>query len=172
MTYNYEIIRSNRRTLALEITENAELLIRAPRRCSSAYIQAFVEKKQVWVETHMEKQLLRAQARPQASEEECLDLMKRAKSELPPLVEHYAVLMGLTPKGIKITSAKKRFGSCNSKNSLCFSYRLMQYPQAAIEYVVVHELAHISHKNHGADFYALVKSVLPDYKARDKLLKK
>jgi predicted metal-dependent hydrolase len=79
--------------------------------------------------------------------------------------------MGLRPAGVKITSAAKRFGSCSAKNSLCFSWRLMRYPEAAIDYVIVHELAHIRHKNHGRDFYTLIGAVLPDYRERKKLLK-
>jgi len=172
MTYDFEIIRSERRTLALEITENAKILVRAPRRCSKAYIQCFVENHTDWIDAHIEKQRLRAQNRPVLSDEDCKELTERAKNEIPPLVKYYAEVMGLAPASIKITKATKRFGSCSSKNALCFSYRLMRYPQSAIEYVVVHELAHLVHHNHGSEFYALIKSVLPDYKQRDKLLKK
>lgn len=172
MTYDFEIIRSERRTLALEITENAKILVRAPHRCPKAYIQSFVENHADWIESHMEKQLLRAQSRPVLSDEACEELIARAKKEIPPLVDFYADIMGLNPASVKITKASKRFGSCSSKNRLCFSYRLMQYPSSAIEYVVVHELAHLVHHNHGSDFYELIKSVMPDYKQRDKLLKK
>ncbi len=87
------------------------------------------------------------------------------------MVRHWAQEMGVTPTGLKITSARTRFGSCSGKNSLCFSLYLMEYPPEAIEAVVVHELAHIRHKNHGSDFYTLVRQYLPDYDARIKLLK-
>lgn len=66
---------------------------------------------------------------------------------------------------------EKRFGSCSASNRLCFAWRLMRYPEAAVDYVVVHELAHIRYKNHGPAFYRLIASVLPDYKERIKLLK-
>ena len=79
--------------------------------------------------------------------------------------------MGVKPTGIKITSAKKQIGSCSGKNSICYSWGLMQYAPEAIDYVVVHELAHIIHKNHGKDFYKLIEKYLPDYKKREKLLK-
>lgn len=172
MTYDYKIIRSERRTLALEITEKPEILVRAPRRCPTAYIHSFVESREDWIASHMEKQRLRAAERRVLSKEEIEELVTRAKKELPPLVAHYAEIMGLSPAGVKITKAAKRFGSCSSKNALCFSYRLMLYPQEAIEYVVVHELSHIVHHNHGSEFYALIKTVLPDYKTRSRLLKK
>ena len=172
MTYDFEIIRSERRTLALEITEDAKILVRAPRRCPKAYIQSFVQDHADWLDSHLEKQRLRAQNRVELSDEAREMLITRAKKEIPPLVDYYAGIMGLVPASVKITKATKRFGSCSSKNALCFSYRLMQYPQSAIEYVVVHELAHLVHHNHGRDFYELIKSVMPDYKKRDKLLKK
>ena len=92
--------------------------------------------------------------------------------EIPPKVRHYAAIMGLRPTGIRITSARTRFGSCSGKNSLCFSWRLMEYPEEAVDYVVVHELAHIVHKNHGPDFWALVGQHMPDYKRRRALLRK
>ena len=92
--------------------------------------------------------------------------------ELPPIVERYAVLMGVEPTGIRITSARKRFGSCSGKNSLCFSCLLMLYPMEAVECVVVHELAHIRHHNHSAAFYDFVLSVMPDYRSREALLRK
>ena len=79
--------------------------------------------------------------------------------------------MELVPAGIKITSARTRFGSCSAKNSICFSWRLMLYPPEAIDYVIVHELAHIRHHDHSPAFYALIEQYLPDWKARMKLLK-
>ena len=79
--------------------------------------------------------------------------------------------MGVTPTGLKVTSAQKRYGSCSGKNSLCFSCFLMRYPEEAIDLVVVHELCHIREKNHGPRFYALLEQHLPDYKERKKLLK-
>lgn len=95
-----------------------------------------------------------------------------AAAELPRRVEYYSEKMGLYPTSVKITSAATRFGSCSGKNSICFSYRLMLYPPEAVDYVVVHELAHIKEKNHSARFYALVERYMPDYREREKLLKK
>lgn len=172
MTYNYTIIRSDRRTLALEISDEALLVIRAPHRCPTTYIESFVEKHTDWIDSHIEKQRLCIEARLRLTKEDVAVLIYRAKSEIPPLVNHYGEIMGLHPTEISITKAQKRFGSCNVQNKLRFSYRLILYPQEAIEYVVVHELSHIVHKNHGKEFYALIKSVLPDYKKREALLKK
>ena len=78
--------------------------------------------------------------------------------------------MCVTPTGFRVTSARRRYGSCSGKNSLSFSCFLMRCPEPAIELVVVHELCHILEKNHGPGFYALLEKYLPDYKEWKKML--
>lgn len=168
----YTLLRSNRKTLAIEISREGKVLIRAPRRCSKGLIDQLVESRRDWIDKHLLLQMQRQAAHPEPDESQRLALIEKAKDYIPPRVEYYAQLMGLSPTGISITGAQKRFGSCSGKNRLCFSWRLMQYPDDAIDYVVVHELAHIVHKNHGKDFYGLIATVLPDWKARNDLLKR
>ena len=105
------------------------------------------------------------------SPEQIEALYRAAKQTIPPRVAYYAQRMGVTPTGIRITSAAKRFGSCSGKNSLCFSYRVMMYPPEVIDYVIVHELAHIRHHDHSTAFYSFVESILPDYRQREAILK-
>ena len=168
----YELIRSKRKSIAIEITRDCRLIVRAPSRCARAEIDRFVNSRRDWIESHMESQRLRAVAHPEPDEAERQRLIGLAKAILPPLVEKYAAIMGVAPARVTITGARTRFGSCSGKNALCFSWRLMQYPPEAVELVVVHELAHIVHKNHGPQFHALVASVLPDWRERNRLLKK
>lgn len=168
---DYTLIRSSRRTMALEITRDGRLLVRAPQRAPQAVIDRFVASHADWIAAHLEKQRQRAQAHPPLTEDEIAALRQKARDILPGRVAHYAEWMGVTPTGIKITGAKTRFGSCSAKNSLCFSLYLMAYPDTAVDYVVVHELAHIRHKNHSPAFYAEVARVMPDYRERRKLLK-
>ena len=80
-------------------------------------------------------------------------------------------IVGVQPAGITITAARTRFGSCSGKNRLSFSLYLMAYPPDAIEYVVVHELAHIRHHDHSPAFYREVETYLPDWKRRRDLLR-
>ena len=87
------------------------------------------------------------------------------------MLREYALVMGLEYNRISITGAKTRFGSCSSQKNICFSYRLMLYPEEAREYVIVHELAHLVEMNHSHRFYAIIERYMPDYKARRKLLK-
>ena len=169
---SYTLIRSKRRTLSLEVTRELNVLVRAPMLCSKAAIDRFVDKHEEWICIQTEKMRRRAEAHPEPTEEAKQEMIARAKQELPKRVAHYAAIMGVKPNGITITGASKRFGSCSGKNRLCFAWRLMDYPDEAIDYVVVHELAHILHKNHGREFYAQIESVLPDYKLRRKLLER
>ena len=89
---------------------------------------------------------------------------------LPGKVAYWSTRTGLVPTGVKITTARKRYGSCSGTNSLCFSCFLMNCPEEAVDLVVVHELCHIREKNHGPGFYALLSQYLPDYRERKKLL--
>ncbi len=93
-----------------------------------------------------------------------------AVSILPKKAEHFARLMGVGYSGVKINGARTRWGSCGGHNSLNFSFFLMTAPESAIDYVVIHELAHTVHHNHGPEFWSLVEKYCPDYKEQKKIL--
>ena len=168
--HEYELIRSSRRTIAIQIHEG-RVIVRAPMRQSRASIDEFVRANDAWIEKHLEKDRLHAAAHPEPDEEQMRMLIERAQAILPRRVEYYGRKMGLMPTALRITGARTRFGSCSSKGHICFSWRLMMYPPEAIDYVVVHELAHLRHMNHSRDFYREIERVLPDYREREKLLK-
>ena len=171
MTVEYTVIRSSRRTMALEITREAQVVVRAPRFASAAEIRRFVDAHRDWIGKHLSRRQAYLEAHPPLTDVEIEALRARAKAYLPDRVAHWAGRMGVTPAGLRITSARTRFGSCSGKNSLSFSLYLMQYPPEAIDYVVVHELAHIRHKNHSPAFYAEVARYLPDYRQRQAMLR-
>lgn len=168
---DYTVIRSRRRTLALEITRDARVVVRAPMRASQRDIERFVAAHRQWMDKHLSRRQAWLEDHPPLTEEEIAALRSRARAYLPGRVELWAGRMGVRPTGVKITSARTRFGSCSAKNSLCFSLYLMQYPAEAIDYVVVHELAHVRHKKHGPAFYAEVAKYMPDYRQRQALLR-
>ena len=168
----FELIRSRRKTLVLEITKDCRVLVRAPRTLSRERIDAFVAAHQDWIARHLERQRLRAAAAPPAPTPAEIEALKaRARAILPPLIAEWSEKMGVTPTGFRVTTARTRYGSCSGKNSLCFSCFLMNSPEDAIELVVVHELCHIRVKNHGPAFYALLEHYLPDYRARKQHLR-
>ncbi len=169
--YEAEIIRSKRRSVSIEISKDLRVIIRAPRSFPDSEIAKIVAKHDSWIRRAIGHRQLLNEKHPEPSPEEREALFELAEKILPPKIEYWSKATGLVPTGVKITSAEKRFGSCSPKNSLCFSYRLMQYPEAAIDYVVLHELAHIKHHNHSKDFYALIERYMPDYKRRERLLR-
>lgn len=168
MDIKFDIMRSDRRTVSLEITKDLRVLVRAPQRMKYEDIEAFVLKHRAWIDAHLD----RAKARElELEREDEAALRKKAARIIPGKVRYYSSVMGLEPTGVRITGARTRFGSCSPKNSLSFSCYLARYPDEAIDYVVVHELAHIREKNHGKNFYAIIESVMPDYKERIAMLK-
>ncbi len=173
MSTAYTLIRSNRKTLSLEIRPDETLVVRAPQTLSRARIDAFIASRAAWIQKHRERIRQRAYSpyRTPLTVEEITALYQKAEEILPGKVAYWAALMHVEPTGITITGAEKRFGSCSGKHRLSFSYRLMRYPEEAIDYVVVHELAHICHPNHAREFYALVALFLPDYQQREAILK-
>ena len=94
-----------------------------------------------------------------------------AKEIIPSIVEKYSQLMNLHPSSLKFRKNKSRWGSCSFSNNINLNIYLMKLPLEAIEYVVVHELAHIKNKNHSKNFWDLVEQFKPDYKTTEKILK-
>ena len=96
---------------------------------------------------------------------------KEARERLPMIVDRYADIMGLYPTKLSFRKAKRQWGSCSGKNAISLNYLMMKLPIETIEYIIVHELAHIKHKHHQESFWELVGSHMPDYKSRRKVLK-
>lgn len=168
---NYRIIYSSRKTLALEVTKDLEIIVRAPNRCSTRVIEEFVKAHEKWIEKAKARVESRKQNVISLTSEQEKKLKALAKEILPKKVQYYSKITGLTPTALHITSAKTRFGSCSGKNSISLSWRLMMYDEKAQDYVVLHELCHIKHHNHSDKFYTLIEKYMPDYKKRAELLK-
>lgn len=169
---DYTLIRSRRRTLAVEISRDCRVIVRAPLGTPQRVIDDFVVRRADWIEQHLQRRRDRNAAHPPLTQEQLDALRRQAREVIPGRVACWAKVMRLQPTGVKITAARTRFGSCSGKNSLCFSLYLMQYPPEAVDAVVVHELAHIRHKNHSPAFYREVERWLPDYRQRAALLKR
>jgi len=96
---------------------------------------------------------------------------EKAQDYIPYLVDKHSKRMNLYPTSIKYRKNKNTWGSCNYKNGLNFNILLCKFPLEVMEYVVIHELAHIKHKNHSKKFWDLVEKYCPDYKNRERTLK-
>jgi len=166
-----EIIRSNRKTVAIQISGNGEVIVRAPLRMPRAEIMKFVDSKADWIAKHQEAIRNRPQTTESVfSEAELQQLAAAAKEDMPRRVAKFASLVGVTYGRITIRTQKTRWGSCSGKGNLNFNCLLMLCPEDVRDYVVVHELCHLKEMNHSARFWAEVKKILPDYAARKKWL--
>lgn len=168
---DYEIVYSKRKTLCLQIKRDGRVIIRCPYRTSKERIESFYNSHLEWVQRKVEATKNRMVPINELGDTDIEDLKSKAWEYIPNRVDYFASIMGVTPANVSINRAKTRFGSCNSKKRLNFSCNVMRYPIEAIDYVIVHELAHIKELNHSKRFWAIVESVLPDYKERQKILK-
>ena len=166
----YELIRSRKRSLSLTVDQDGKVVVRVPLRTPNYVVEDFVRRHIDWIEK--KKREVAASPKFGISDEEKEVLRQKAKDYLPKRAEYFAKIMGVKPEKIGINSAKKRFGSCNSKGNINFSLYLMLYSEEAVDYVIVHELAHLKELNHSKAFYAIIEKILPDYKEREKMLKK
>ena len=169
MLFNYTLIRSKRKTVSIQVDTGCNITVRAPLRLSQKEIDEILLEKKSWLEKTIISQRKRKKQIQEYSDNDIKALRKKAKEVIPVKVEYYAKIMQVNPNAVKINSAKKRYGSCSAVNNLNFSLYLMDKDERFIDYVVVHELAHIKHHNHSKEFYKFIEQFMPDYEERMKL---
>ena len=211
--HDIPIIRTRRRTLALMVSVEGAVVVRAPMRMAERAIHAFIAQHHAWIQKAQERMQHQHRHTPKKTYTEGERFLylgqhytltahhspavtlhatalhiphtsiptaqktltawykKQAEDILDARVAHYARSMQLYPAGIRIGSARSRWGSCGIGNMLNFTWRLIMAPLPVIDYVVVHELAHIAHKNHGTKFWALVAAHIPDAHTHQKWLR-
>ena len=164
-----KIIRSRRKTLALEISSDASLIIRAPKLMPLFLIKKFIKQKQSWITK--KQNLIKTRNKKIQNTKTIKISKKQALEKITKRVKYYSSLSGFKYRNIKITSAQKRWGSCSVQNNLNFPQRLALAPDKVINYVVIHELCHIKEKNHSSNFWQEVAKIMPNYKIYKKWLK-
>ncbi|MDC9714839.1 MAG: SprT family zinc-dependent metalloprotease [Gammaproteobacteria bacterium] len=207
----YQLIRSKRKTLSLQINRSGELIVRAPQRLSVKKIEAFIQEKYTWIEKKTQTLEENSQPKPNYLNGEVFlylgnyypltrETTSKDKLEFDgevfklsdtdngaiefhrwykasfkkialPRLDYYADLHQLNYQKVRLKSQKTLWGSCSSVNNINLNYLLIGAPISVIDYVIVHELAHIKHKNHSKVFWQLVASILPYYKAEKQWLK-
>lgn len=173
----YTVIRSNRKSICIEISPDLQIKVRAPQRMPDSQIRAFVISKNKWITDHlaiMRKRLENPAAdtsRKPISDSELATLAQNASIVIPERVKHFAPIIGVTYGRITIRHQKTRWGSCSSSGNLNFNCMLMATTPELIDYVVVHELCHRKQMNHSPSFWAEVEKVLPNYKELRKELR-
>lgn len=166
------IIRSRRRTIGLHIGHDAQLTVRAPLRASQRAIDAILTEKRTWIQVKLAMMRQRLKERPTPIPPKFeRDYRKQAKQILTSRVQYYAEHHGFSPQSVRVNGARRRWGSCSVGGSLNFSYRLIFAPLAVMDYVVVHELAHLRHHNHSRAFWSCVAAMMPEFRVYHRWLK-
>ena len=158
----YRLVRSSRKTLAIQITPAGKVILRCPNRCPKKDAEAFLESKGDWIEAHLQKLAGQPALQP-LSPEEVQALRRQAAEDLPRRVARLAPLVGVTCGRVTIRSQRTRWGSCSARGNLNFNCLLSLCPEAVRDYVVVHELCHRIELNHSPRFWAEVARIMPDY---------
>ena len=169
LTVQYSIIKSNRKTISIQIQPDSKVIVRAPKRMRIEEISRFVESKAGWIEKHLSNRT--EQNQQKLTDQELKTLREKARALVTERVRFYAPLIGVTYNQIAIRAQHTRWGSCSSKGNLNFNCLLALVPPEVLDYIVVHELCHLKELNHSDRFWNEVAKTLPDYKTRKKWLK-
>lgn len=170
---NCKIIRSNRKTLSLQVNSEG-VIVRAPLTASDADINAFISNHKEWIDKNLEKLSCRQKelaAFDPITIQDINELADKAMEVIPERVRYYAPKIGVTYGSITIRNQRTRWGSCTSNGNLNFNCLLMLAPPQVLDSVVVHELCHRKEMNHSDRFYAEVYRVYPEYDKWNKWLK-
>lgn len=171
-----KVIRSNRKTISIQVNTDLTVTVRAPGYATNKDIDKILHDKESWIMKHME-QIREQNARYESSglnhltKAEIEDLADKALKYIPQRVEYFSKIVGVDYGRITIRNQRTRWGSCSSKGNLNFNCLLMLTPTEVIDYVVVHELCHRKEMNHSKNFWRKVEKVLPDYIRSVKWLK-
>ena len=171
-----KIIRSNRKTVAIQVNSDLSITVRAPHFASEKDIEEILMKKEAWISKHIEeiktrKKRFESESTDKFTPEKIKLLADKALEVIPMRVKYFANIMGVTYGNITIRNQKTRWGSCSSVGNLNYNWKLVLMPPGVLDYVVVHELAHRREMNHSAAFWKVVATWMPDYKKYRKWLR-
>ena len=203
---HYKAIRSRRKSIALTLSAQGEIVVRAPEFLSGEEIGAFVSRHEAWISRQaralrrvppvrletgdalvlfgrrylvadapsrracIKEDLLYLPAEGRAAA--CKRLISRlALAELTRTTRDLAAKFGFAAVPVRISSARRRWGSCSSRGRIAYSFLCAFLPRPLIEYIVIHELSHTKYLDHGAAFWQTVERCLPDWKTRRAQLK-
>jgi predicted metal-dependent hydrolase len=167
----YILIRSKRKSLELRLDGAGNAVVRAPLRLAKYKIDDFIVEKAEWIAENRRKLSEQTEKFANFNPKEIARRKAEAAKIFRERVNFFSELMKVKPLSVKISDARTRWGSCSGKNSVNLNWRLTLCPADVCDYVIIHELAHILHKNHGAAFWAFVAEFSPDYALCRKWLK-
>lgn len=172
--YNVEVRRSKRKSAAIKITEDMQIVVFVPLYISDNEIERMVISKSKWIDEHMLKVQSTIDERSKLEKitfEQIKELADQAVEYIPKRVKYYAEKENFVYNKITIKNLVSRWGSCSTKGNLNFNCLLMLTPDYVIDYIVVHELCHLREMNHSEKFWAEVEKIMPDYQRAELWLK-
>ena len=225
-TIDYEIIRSDRKSIGIIVDKDSNLVIRAPIKTDKEKIKEVISDKSEWILEKLEKvgeikpapkpkeflsgeklsylgRKYRLKVKPADIDKARIKLYQgrflidypkafegddgkrisvirdaltewyrgKAKIKIKERVDKYREELGVKPNSIKIKNQKTRWGSCSSLDNLNFNFKIIMAPMSIVDYIVVHELAHLIYDNHSREFWQTIKSIIPDYEERREWLR-
>lgn len=168
--FPYTLIRSSRKTIAIQITPGGQVLVRCPNRMPAQAVDAFVREKTQWIKKHLQKNAALPCPDP-FTKAEIKDYVNQTKNLLQARLPRLAQQVGVTYNRCSVRAQRTRWGSCSSKGNLNFNCLLALVPTEVFDYVVIHELCHLKHMNHSQKFWAEVEKHHPQYNACRKWLR-
>ena len=172
--YNVEVRRSKRKSAAIKITADMQIVVFVPVYVSDNEIERLVISKSKWIDEHMLKVQSTIDERSKLEKitfEQIKELADQAVEYIPKRVKYYAEKENFVYNKITIKNLVSRWGSCSTKGNLNFNCLLMLTPDYVIDYIVVHELCHLREMNHSEKFWAKVEKIMPDYQRAELWLK-
>lgn len=172
--YNVEVRRSKRKSAAIKITADMQIVVFVPLYVSDNEIERMVISKSKWIDEHMLKVQSTVDERSKLEKitfEQIKELADQAVEYIPKRVKYYAEKENFVYNKITIKNLVSRWGSCSTKGNLNFNCLLMLTPDYVIDYIVVHELCHLREMNHSEKFWAEVEKIMPDYQRAELWLK-
>lgn len=172
--HNVEVRRSKRKSAAIKITADMQIVVFVPLYVSDNEIERMVISKSKWIDEHMLKVQSTIDERSKLEKitfEQVKELEDQAVEYIPKRVKYYAEKENFIYNKITIKNLVSRWGSCSTKGNLNFNCLLMLTPDYVIDYIVVHELCHLREMNHSEKFWAEVEKIMPDYQRAELWLK-
>lgn len=163
--------RAKRKTLSVTVTPDGSLLIKAPERMPEMEIERFLGQRRYWIYKQTKHMLETSADKVYRSDEEIIKLRQQARVILTDRTDYYKAMVGVDYKRLRIGDQKTRWGSCSSKGTISYNWRLILMPEEIMDYVVVHELCHLREMNHSRKFWEYVSKIMPDYESKRKWLK-
>ena len=159
----YEIIYSKIKNVYISV-KDGKVIVKAPKRINKKELEKIIKSKEDWINKSLEKDKQKQEKEELYSIEEFKEIVENTANEL--IKE-----TGLIPNNMRIRKIKYAWGSCSSNKNITINYNLIKYSKQAIRYVILHELVHLKYMNHSKEFWALVETYMPDYKAVKKEFK-